>query len=148
MQLPFFYQMSPSPSIPDPRQDYKGYQQSLFKALVSATAASNAISTEDIGFYRSLDRQFAKDLDICGSKVLQIANRIAKHAALDTGSQIQSFEDVDDVVDQFDNVVDVVDSLLERAVSRSFDTFLNASMYVTYPLGCLSGRDARPSYKT
>lgn len=111
--------MSPSLSIPDPRQDFKNYQESLYKALLSATAASNSISSEDLSFYRSLDQQLAKDLDVCSSKVLQIANRFTKHVVQDTGNEVRNYEDLEDVENQFGNVIEVVDTLLERAVSHS-----------------------------
>lgn len=102
--------------IPNPKENFKEYQQALFKALVSATAAANQIPTEDLGFYRSLDRQFAKNLDTCGSRLLQIANSLLDHCAKDTGVEAPSYDDVDDVTDRYRGVIEVVDGLLERAV--------------------------------
>ncbi|KAI8085942.1 ribonuclease H-like domain-containing protein [Gilbertella persicaria] len=101
--------------IPDPLKDFKDFQSSLFKSLVSATAAANSISVEEVGFYRSLDRQFAKDLDHAGSSSLSMGNALLQHSAADCGATAKSFEDVDDVLDRYGSVVDVCDSLLEKA---------------------------------
>ncbi|KAI9496799.1 ribonuclease H-like domain-containing protein [Zychaea mexicana] len=102
-------------SIPDPKRQFKEFQQSFFKALVSATAASNAIPVNDVGYLRSLDRQFAKDLDTCGSRLLKTSNQLLQHCSADTGVEASTYEDVDDVNERYGGVVDVVDGLLEKA---------------------------------
>ncbi|KAI8369915.1 ribonuclease H-like domain-containing protein [Choanephora cucurbitarum] len=101
--------------IPDPVKDFKSFQTSLFKSLVSATAAANSISVEEIGFYRSLDRQFAKDLDLAGSSTLSLGNSLLQHGAADCGIFVKSFDDIDDVSERYGSVIDVCDSLLEKA---------------------------------
>ncbi|KAI9486461.1 MAG: ribonuclease H-like domain-containing protein [Benjaminiella poitrasii] len=101
--------------IPDPVQDFKAFQSSLFKSLVSATAAANSIPTEEVGFFRSLDRGFAKDLDQAGSNTLSIGNALLQQCAIDCGLVVKDFEDIDDVVERFGSVTDVCDSLLEKA---------------------------------
>lgn len=106
-----------STSVPDPKSQFKEYQESLFKSLVAATNAANALPSDDLGFYRSLDRQFAKDLDTCGSRLLTVANTVVQHCSSDTGAEFTSVDDVDDATFRFNNVIDVVDGLLEKAVS-------------------------------
>ncbi|OAD69496.1 hypothetical protein PHYBLDRAFT_96888, partial [Phycomyces blakesleeanus NRRL 1555(-)] len=89
-------------------------QASLFKALVSAASASNALPIEDMGFYRTLDKEFSKGIDHVGSRLLSISNNLLQKCSDDTGISAKDYEDVDDVVDNFNGVVDVVDGLLER----------------------------------
>ncbi|KAI7906905.1 ribonuclease H-like domain-containing protein [Cokeromyces recurvatus] len=104
-----------SQEIPDPVQDFKAFQSSLFKSLVSATAAVNSIPVEEVGFFRSLDRGFAKDLEQAGSNSLSIGNALLQQCAIDCGLLVKSFEDTDDVVERYGSVTDVCDSLLEKA---------------------------------
>lgn len=116
-----------STSVPDPKSQFKEYQESLFKSLVAATNAANALPSDDLGFYRSLDRQFAKDLDTCGSRLLTVANNVVQHCSGDTGAEFTSVDDVDDATFRFNNVIDVVDGLLEKAVST----------LISYPCHCI-----------
>lgn len=104
---------------PHPLRDFKEYQNALFTALTGATRAANAIPIADLGYYRSLDRDFAKTLDSCGDKVLKLSNIILKHASIDDTETSARFFDIDDVMDRFGMAIDVVDNLLEKAVSRN-----------------------------
>lgn len=106
-----------SQDVPDPINDFQGFQTSLFKSLVAATAAANSIPVEEVGFFRSLDRTFAKDLDHAGSSALSIGNTLLQHCAIDSGLEVKDFEDVDDVVQRYGAATDVCDGLLEKAVS-------------------------------
>lgn len=108
-----------SQAIPDPIKDFKSFQSSLFKSLVAATAAANSIPVEEVGFFRSLDRQFAKDLDHAGSSSLSIGNSLLQLCADDCGLNVRPFEDIDDVVGSYGKATDVCDGLLEKAVSIS-----------------------------
>lgn len=103
--------------IPDPVTDFKGFQSSLFKSLVAATSAANAIKVEEVGFYRSLDRDFAKDLDQAGLSALATGNELMEHCATDGGIFTKTFDDKDDVIDRYGSVTDICDSLLEKAVN-------------------------------
>lgn len=104
--------------IPDPLVDFKGYQASLFKTLVSATAAVNSIQVEDIGYFRSLDRSFAKDLDQASLSTLNLGNNLLQKLASDGGIELKTeYEVLEDVVAGYGNVVDVCDNLLDKAVS-------------------------------
>lgn len=104
---------------PHPLRDFKEYQNALFTALTGATRAANAIPIADLGYYRSLDRDFAKTLDSCGDKVLKLSNSVLKHASIDDTEASARFFDIDDVMDRFGMAIDVVDNLLEKAVSKS-----------------------------
>ncbi|KAF7726458.1 exosome nuclease subunit [Apophysomyces ossiformis] len=101
--------------IPNPAENFKEFQGSLFKALVSATTAATSLPADDLGFYRSLDRDFAKDLDQVGSRLLRLSNQLLQHCAKDTGVDASTFEDIDDVTDRFGGAIDVIDSLFEKA---------------------------------
>jgi exosome complex exonuclease RRP6 len=112
-----------SPTIPDPVKDFQNFQSSLFKSLMAATAAANSIPVEEVGFFRSLDRQFAKDLDHAGSSSLAIGNSLLQLCADDCGIKINAFEDIDDVVGSYGKATDVCDGLLEKAVRQFFFFF-------------------------
>lgn len=105
-----------SQKIPDPVKDFKGFQASLYGALVNATKAANKILVEEVGFHRSLDRRYAKDLDHVGSSALSLGNTLLQQCAVDTGLEVKDFEDIDDVVQQYGTATDVCDGLLEKAV--------------------------------
>jgi exosome complex exonuclease RRP6 len=105
-----------SQEIPDAIKDFKGFRTSLFASLKSATVAANSIPVEEVGFYRSLDRDFAKDLDHAGSSALTIGNALLQQCAVDSGLEVNSFEDVDDVLQRYGAANDVCDGLLEKAV--------------------------------
>ncbi|CAM0139883.1 exosome nuclease subunit [Umbelopsis sp. WA50703] len=100
---------------PHPLRDFKEYQNALFAALTGATRAANAIPISDLGYYRSLDRDFAKTLDSCSEKVLKLSNNMLKYASVDEPESSQRFHDVDDVLDRYGVAIDVVDNLLEKA---------------------------------
>ncbi|KAI8097670.1 ribonuclease H-like domain-containing protein [Halteromyces radiatus] len=105
-----------SSDIPDPITDFQNYQASLFKAITSATNAANCIPVEDLGFFRSLDRHFARDLDQSGEALLNLGNKLTAHCAKDLGvGTDQKMDDIDDVNDRFSSVIDVIDGLFERA---------------------------------
>ncbi|KAG2173280.1 hypothetical protein INT43_004654 [Umbelopsis isabellina] len=100
---------------PHPLRDFKEYQNALFAALTGATRAANAIPISDLGYYRSLDRDFAKTLDSCSEKVLKLSNSMLKYASVEESESASRFHDVDDVLDRYGVAIDVVDNLLEKA---------------------------------
>ncbi|KAI8979910.1 ribonuclease H-like domain-containing protein [Pilobolus umbonatus] len=104
-----------TPDNIDPAADFKGYQNALFKSLVSATAAINSIPVDEIGFYRSLDRQFAKVLDQTASICLSTANNLLHRCADDVGIEHKQFDDVDDVTQRYKSVTEVCDGLVDKA---------------------------------
>jgi hypothetical protein len=103
---------------PHPLRDFKEYQNALFTALTGATRAANAIPIADLGYFRSLDRGFAKTLDSCSEKVLNLSNNMLKYASVDDSEAAPRFYDIDDVMDRYGIAIDVVDNLLEKAVSE------------------------------
>lgn len=104
---------------PHPLRDFKEYQNALFTALTGATRAANAIPIADLGYFRSLDRGFAKTLDSCSEKVLKLSNSMLKYASVEEAEAAPRFYDIDDVMDRYNIAIDVVDNLLEKAVSES-----------------------------
>ncbi|KAH8552731.1 ribonuclease H-like domain-containing protein, partial [Umbelopsis sp. PMI_123] len=100
---------------PHPLRDFKEYQNALFTALTGATRAANAIPIADLGYFRSLDRGFAKTLDSCSEKVLNLSNNMLKYASVDDSEAAPRFYDIDDVMDRYGIAIDVVDNLLEKA---------------------------------
>jgi exosome complex exonuclease RRP6 len=101
--------------------DFDNYNTQLQTAALKATRNA-AVLPVDLGFYRSMDRELAKEVDACSSRVLSLANRLLDLVSTgDTSlSKLKGKAAVehDDVVDSFrSSVVDAMDRLLERAVS-------------------------------
>src|SRR4051812_20736028 len=67
--------------IPDPVSNFKDYSKFLFDALISATKAANAIPLDELPYYKSLDRDFAKSVDACGQQILGVSNALVEHVA-------------------------------------------------------------------
>jgi exosome complex exonuclease RRP6 len=103
--------------FPDPSQDFEGYQASLFKSLLAATGAVNAIPVDDVGFFRSLDAQFQKDITAAGTSSLSIANTLLQQCSTEAGIDGKDIEDIDDIKHRYNLVTEVCDGLLEKTVS-------------------------------
>lgn len=77
----------------------------------------------DLGFHRSMDPDFSKELDAFSARVLSVTNSLLNLAIpSDTSKNFRGrgkvkLEDEDEVMDSFQSlVVDTMDQLLERAV--------------------------------
>ena len=106
-----------SPSL----ANFDEYNIQLQESAVKATR-DGAMLPNDLGFYRSMDRGLAKEVDTCSSRVLSLANRLLDLVSTgDTNvSKSKGKLEHDDVIDNFrSSVVDAMDRLLERAVSNS-----------------------------
>lgn len=100
--------------IMDPTQDFKSLQDRIQTALLSTTRVSGQISSEDLGFQRSLNPQVGTSLDEQTERLLELAGSLLKSAASISELQIPVLDDADDVDSNWRNIVDVVDSLLEK----------------------------------
>jgi len=118
----------------------------VFNSDIQANALKttrNALTLpSDVAFHRSIDTDFARDLDDFSSRVLSLTNKLLLLAA--TADTIQSgkgkgkLENQDDVVDNFHSlVVDSMDQLLERTVSITLSILFTVDR--THP-GYMSGR--------
>ncbi|KAF9015830.1 hypothetical protein BDZ89DRAFT_1094618 [Hymenopellis radicata] len=88
-----------------------------------------ALLPADISFHKTMDQDFAQDLDEFSSKVLSITNRLLElSSTIDSaGKGKAKLESQDDVLDSFEScVVDRIDLLLER-VDTSLDEYLGRS---------------------
>ncbi|KAI0088479.1 hypothetical protein BDY19DRAFT_1007236 [Irpex rosettiformis] len=103
------------PSLANFDEYHAQLQGSALKATRNAVALPN-----DLGFYRSMDKGLAKEVDNCSSRVLSLVNRLLD--LVSTGDTTVSRSkgkaplEHDDVIDSFrSSVVDPMDRLLERA---------------------------------
>lgn len=87
-------------------------------AALKATKSAVQIPS-DVAWHRSMDSEFAKDLDEFSTRVLTLTNKLLTLASTgDPHGRSTRLESRDDVLDGFESlVVDSVDHLLERAVS-------------------------------
>ena len=87
----------------------------------------------DIAFHRSVDNDYAKNVDICSEKALSLTNRLLAWSSNESSSRSRQgkgkakLDSEDDVIDKFGGIVlDVLDQLFERAVSlSSYPTLLS-----------------------
>ena len=124
--------------------NFDAFNSDLQENALKTTRNALALPS-DVAFHRSIDADFAKDLDDFSSRVLSLTNKLL--SLVGTSDTIQSslmgkgkgkLENQDDVVDNFHSlVVDSMDQLLERTVS----VFLSILFTVddTHP-GYMSGR--------
>ncbi|KAB8292957.1 hypothetical protein EYC80_007321 [Monilinia laxa] len=98
----------------DDTQDFKSLQDEVQAALVSTIKTAGQISSEDLGFHRSLNPEVGNALDQQNARLIALANELLKSAGSVSGLKVPTLEDVDDVDNNWRNVVDVVDSLLEK----------------------------------
>jgi len=105
--------------------DFKSLQDSVQAALVATTRTASQISSEDLGFHRSLDPTVATRLDKQNARLLGLAERLLGNAAANTEVVRPQLSDFDAVDSSWRGIVDVVDSLLEKA-DISLDEYTGA----------------------
>jgi exosome complex exonuclease RRP6 len=96
-------------------QDFKSLQDQVQSALILATRIAGQISSEDLGFQRSLKPELGTFLDEQSERLLALSNDLLASAASISGIRAPVLEDQDDVENNWRSVVDVIDSLLEKA---------------------------------
>lgn len=99
----------------DQTQDFKSLQDEIQAALLSTTRISAQISSEDLGFQRSLNPQVGASLDEQSERLLELTSSLLKSAASISELQVPALDDADDVDSNLRAIIDVVDSLLEKA---------------------------------
>ncbi|KAI5276901.1 hypothetical protein E4T47_00028 [Aureobasidium subglaciale] len=105
--------------------DFNTLQQQIQASLVAVTRSSQAISSEDLGFHRSLDPTLGRALDSQNARLLGLAERLLGNAASSTELVRPKLRDTDAVDAQWSSVVDIIDSLLEKA-DISLDEYTGA----------------------
>jgi exosome complex exonuclease RRP6 len=105
--------------------DFNALQQQIQASLVAVTRSSQAISSEDLGFHRSLDPSLGRALDTQNARLLGLAERLLGNAASNTELVRPKLADTDAVDASWSSVVDVIDSLLEKA-DISLDEYTGA----------------------
>jgi len=98
----------------DETQDFKVLQDQIQAALITTTRTAGQISSEDLGFQRSLNPEVGTALDEQSERVLVLVNALLKSAASISELSAPTLQDTDDVENNWRGVVDVVDSLLEK----------------------------------
>lgn len=96
-------------------QDFKTLQDQIQAALIATTRSASQISSEDLGFQRSLHPPVGKTLDEQNGRLLSLSASLLKSAASISDLSAPILDDVDDVDNNWRSVIDVVDSLLEKA---------------------------------
>ena len=98
----------------DQTQDFKSLQDQIQAALISTARTSGQISSEDLGFQRSLNREVGIALDQQSERLLELTSKLLKSAASISDLPAPTLEDEDDVENNWRSIVDIIDSLLEK----------------------------------
>jgi beta-lactam-binding protein with PASTA domain len=104
-------------------QTFSEYQAALQSAVLAPTRAAHSLpEASDVGFFRSLKREFGQDLDAVSEKTLDLANSLLQlvkaSESTGRGNSGRVLSDQDSVLDRYNSsVAEVVDRLLDRAVS-------------------------------
>ncbi|RDW73902.1 hypothetical protein BP5796_07344 [Coleophoma crateriformis] len=98
----------------DQTQDFKSLQDQIQAALIATTRSAGQISSEDLGFQRSINAEVGPALDEQSARLLALSTSLLKSAASIADLKVPKFEDTDDVENNWRSIVDVVDSLLEK----------------------------------
>ena len=117
--------MTSTPQVPSSTissSNFDDFNTGLQAAALESTKQALGLP-QDLGFYRSMDPDFSKELDVFSARVLSVTNSLL-NLAFPSDSLKDSrgrgkvkLEDEDDVMDSFQLlVVDTMDQLLERAV--------------------------------
>lgn len=102
--------------------NFEDYNLKLQTSILNPTKHAFSLPT-DIQFHKSIDRDFAEEIEACSTKVLSTANKLLTLATSSTtnlggGGKAKLLVDQDDILDGFDSVVvDIMDQLLESVVS-------------------------------
>lgn len=104
--------------------DFDASQLRLQKAALASTRLSNALpGHDDMAFQRTLDRKFAKDVDVISKRVFSMTNQLlmfARGPANGKGKGKDILADEEDLLEGFHtNIVDIMDQLFEAAVRSS-----------------------------
>lgn len=108
--------------------NFEDYNLKLQNSILNPTKHAFALPT-DIQFHKSIDRDFAEEIEACSTKVLSITNKLLTLATSSTTNlggkgKARLIMGQDDVVDEFDSVVvDIMDQLLERVVRRTLQSW-------------------------
>lgn len=101
--------------------DFNSLQDEIQNALIAVTRTTGKLSSEDLGFHRSLHREVGPALDEQSERVLGLANALLKSAASISDLRVPKLQDAEDMETDWRGVVDVVDSLLEKADTALYE---------------------------
>lgn len=101
--------------------EYDKFNSRIQAAALKSTRNAAQLPS-DIAFHRSMDTNFARDLDALSERALELTNKLLNvtYTLSNSGDAKgkRRMRDQDDVVDKFQSVVvESMDQLLERSVS-------------------------------
>ncbi|TVY30853.1 Exosome complex exonuclease [Lachnellula hyalina] len=94
--------------------DFKSLQEQVQASLIATTRTTGQISSEDLAFQRSLNREVGTALDEQSNRLLDLSSQLLKSATSISDLRAPALEELDDVENNWRSVVDVIDSLLEK----------------------------------
>lgn len=95
--------------------DFASYEEEAKTALVKTIRSATQISSEDLNFLRSFDKNVSASIDEESARLLNLTNSILKVATSGSDLQIPELHNEDGVEENWRAIVDVIDELLEKA---------------------------------
>ena len=129
------------------QESFEEYNESTKSAILNSTKLAVALPM-DIGFHRSVDKDFSKAIDACSGRTLLLTNKLLNLAEPNNKATKgkEKLENQEEVLDRFGTlVVDILDQFFERAVciSCTLVRWLIITVHSTmYPSG--DSYNARP----
>ncbi|KLJ08529.1 hypothetical protein EMPG_16072 [Blastomyces silverae] len=95
--------------------DFAPYEEQAQAALVKTTRSVARISSEDLNFHRSFDKNLSSYIDEESARLLKLTNSLLKVATSGSDLRVPELRNEDGLEENWRTVVDVIDELLEKA---------------------------------
>lgn len=95
--------------------DFAPYEEQAKAALIKTIRSATQISSEDLNFHRSFDKNVSASVDEQSARLLNLTNSILKVATSGSDLRVPELRNEDGVEENWRTVVDVIDELLEKA---------------------------------
>ncbi|EQL33065.1 hypothetical protein BDFG_04812 [Blastomyces dermatitidis ATCC 26199] len=95
--------------------DFVPYEEQAQAALIKTTRSVTQISSEDLNFHRSFDKNLSAYVDEESARLLKLTNSLLKVATSGSELRVPELRNEDGLEENWRTVVDVIDELLEKA---------------------------------
>ncbi|KKZ65401.1 hypothetical protein EMCG_08781 [[Emmonsia] crescens] len=95
--------------------DFAPYEEQAQAALIKTIRSATQISSEDLNFHRSFDKNVSASVDEQSARLLNLTNSMLKIATSGSDLRVPELRNEDGVEENWRTVVDVIDELLEKA---------------------------------
>jgi exosome complex exonuclease RRP6 len=99
----------------DSANEFTSFHDQVTSKLVQTTRAVGRVSSEDLKFHRSSNRDVAESLDEQSARLLSLTSSLLKVGTAGTDVKAPVLRNEESIDDNWRGLVDVIDNLLEKA---------------------------------